>query len=170
MGEHLTRTDVRHLERCVQLAGKALEAGHDPFGSLLVDAYGTVLTEDHNRVGEGDQTLHPEIALARWAARHLDGPGRAAATVYTSGEHCPMCSAAHAWVGLGRIVFASSSAQLASWREEWGLAPGPVTPLATGQVAPGVAVAGPDSRLAAEVRSLHARNWGVEDADGAATG
>jgi hypothetical protein len=26
---------------------------------------------------------------------------RAASTVDTSGEHCPMCAAAHAWVGLG---------------------------------------------------------------------
>ena len=35
--------------------------------------------------------------------------GAAACTVYTSGEHCPMCSAAHAWVGLGRIVYAVSA-------------------------------------------------------------
>ena len=78
------------------VAAQALEEGHDPFGSLLVDEHGTVLAEDRNRVGDGDQTLHPEIALARWAAAHLDAPGRAASTVYTSGEHCPMCSAAHA--------------------------------------------------------------------------
>src|SRR3712207_7274778 len=37
------------------------------------------------------------------------------ATVYTSGEHCPLCAAAHAWVGLGRIVYASSSVQLTAW-------------------------------------------------------
>src|SRR3712207_7802897 len=63
----------------------------------------------------GDTTQHPEFAIARWAATHLTPDERAAATVYTSGEHCPMCAAAHAWVGLGRIVYASSSAQLASW-------------------------------------------------------
>lgn len=40
---------------------------------------------------------------------------RKRATVYTSGEHCPMCAAAHGWVNLGRIVFASSSQQLAEW-------------------------------------------------------
>lgn len=32
----------------------------------------------------------------------LTAADRAAATVFTSGEHCPMCSAAHAWAGLGR--------------------------------------------------------------------
>src|SRR5690554_6974024 len=43
---------------------------------------------------------------------------RAGATVYTSGEHCPMCAAAHGWVRLGRIVYASSSAQLGHWLAE----------------------------------------------------
>src|SRR3712207_8514694 len=74
----------------------------------------------------GDTTQHPEFAIARWAAEHLTPDERAAATVYTSGEHCPMCAAAHAWVGLGRIVYASSSAQLVSWRAELGVPPAPV--------------------------------------------
>ena len=46
---------------------------------------------------------------------------RAGATVYTSGEHCPMCAAAHGWVGLGRVVYVASSAQLAGWLEEMGV-------------------------------------------------
>src|SRR3712207_6925299 len=58
----------------------------------------------------GDATQHPEFAIARWAATHLTPDERAAATVYTSGEHCPMCAAAHAWAGLGRIVYARSEA------------------------------------------------------------
>jgi hypothetical protein len=39
-----------------------------------------------------------------------------------------MCSAAHAWVGLSHIVYASSSEQLTAWRREWGIQPGPVAP------------------------------------------
>ena len=66
--------------------------------------------EDRNRVKDGDATRHPEFAIARWAVDNLTPAERAAATVYTSGEHCPMCAAAHAWVGLGRIVYATSSA------------------------------------------------------------
>ena len=90
---------------------------------MLVDGDGAVRFEDRNRVKDGDQTRHPEFEIARWAAGHLTPEERAAATVYTSGEHCPMCSAAHAWVGLGRIVYAVSSAQLTGWRREWGVAP-----------------------------------------------
>lgn len=32
---------------------------------------GTVLREERNRTGTGDQTRHPELELARWAAAHL---------------------------------------------------------------------------------------------------
>ena len=56
----MTDDELRHLRRCVELATEALEAGDEPFGSVLVAADGTV------------------------------------------GEHCPMCAAAHGWVGLGR--------------------------------------------------------------------
>src|SRR5690606_42128288 len=65
------------------------------FGSILVSASGQVLFEDRNRVAGGDHTRHPEFAIARWAAENLSTEARAAATVYTSGEHCPMCAAAH---------------------------------------------------------------------------
>ena len=32
-----------------------------------------------------------------------------------------MCAAAHGAVGLGRIVYATSSQQVADWQEEWGI-------------------------------------------------
>ena len=119
----ITETDMKHLRRCVELARIALEKGDEPFGSVLVSAEGEVLFEDHNHVAGGDYTQHPEFAIARWAAQHMTPEARARATVYTSGEHCPMCAAAHGWVGLGRIVYASSSRQLAEWLEELGVPP-----------------------------------------------
>ncbi|MGV2384699.1 MAG UNVERIFIED_CONTAM: nucleoside deaminase [Thermobifida fusca] len=150
-------TDVRHLRRCVELAAQALEAGDEPFGSVLVAGDGTVLAEDHNRVASGDRTRHPEFALARWAARNLTPNERAEATVYTSGEHCPMCAAAHGWVGLGRIVYASSSAQLMEWLAELGGPAPPVRALPICEVVPGVTVEGPVPELAEQVRELHRR-------------
>ena len=118
--------DLAHLRRCVELAREALDDGDEPFGSLLVDGRGEVRFEDRNRVKDGDETRHPEFEIARWSAGHLSADERRAATVYTSGEHCPMCAAAHAWVGLGRIVYAVSTEQLVGWLGEWGVAPGPV--------------------------------------------
>jgi tRNA(Arg) A34 adenosine deaminase TadA len=154
----IDEVDRRHLRRAVEMARTGLEAGDEPFGSVLVDREGRVQAEDHNRVGGGDHTRHPELALARWAAAHLSPEERAAATVYTSGEHCPMCAAAHGWVGLGRIVYAASSAQLTGWLADLGVPAGPVAPLPIGTVVPGLTVDGPDPELAEEVRALHVRH------------
>ncbi|SEO47970.1 nucleoside deaminase [Aquisalimonas asiatica] len=154
-------SEMHHLRRCVELAGEALAEGDEPFGSVLVDASGVALMEDRNRIAGGDRTRHPEFALARWAVEHLSPEVRAAATVYTSGEHCPMCAAAHAWVGLGRIVYVSSSAQLVGWLSELGVPEPPVRPLPIQSVAPGVVVEGPVAGLAEEVRGLHCRYHGA---------
>ncbi|MGC3004041.1 nucleoside deaminase [Streptomyces sp. G35A] len=150
-------TELPHLRRCVELAREALESGDEPFGSVLVAGDGTVLAEDHNRVASGDRTRHPEFELARWSAAHMTPGERTAATVYTSGEHCPMCAAAHAWVGLGRIVYVASSEQLTSWLSELGVPAPPVRPLPVSEIAPGVAVDGPVPELAGEVEELHRR-------------
>jgi tRNA(Arg) A34 adenosine deaminase TadA len=166
MTDGLTAHDLAHLERCVELAERALEAGDEPFGSLLVDAAGEVRFEDHNHVSGGDRTQHPELAIARWAAVHLTPEERAAAVVYTSGEHCPMCAAAHGWVGLGRIVYATSSAQLGSWLEELGVPPGPVAPIPIERIVPGAVVAGPAPGLADRMRGLHARRHAGSDPAG----
>jgi len=163
----MTENELRHLRRCVELAEEALNAGDEPFGSVLVAADGTVLAEDRNRVGSGDQTRHPEIELARWAATHMRPEERAVATVFTSGEHCPMCAAAHGWVGLGRIVYVASSAQLRSWLSELGAPPGPVSPLPIREVVPGIEVVGPVAELVDDVRELvrrHVRTANTGDA------
>jgi tRNA(Arg) A34 adenosine deaminase TadA len=149
--------DLRHLRRCVELAELALESGDEPFGSVLVTGDGSVLAEDHNRVAGGDRTRHPEFELARWAAENLSPQERRAATVYASGEHCPMCAAAHAWVGLGRIVYATSTAQLTSWLGEWGVPSGPVAPLPISQVAPSISVDGPSIELEIQIKQLYRR-------------
>ncbi|WP_237690229.1 nucleoside deaminase [Nocardioides panacisoli] len=122
----ITEDDLRHLDRCVELAERAVEAGDEPFGSVLVAPDGSVLLEDHNHVSGGNGTRHPELAIALWAGDHLAPEERAAHTVYTSGEHCPMCAAAHAWVGLGRIVYATSTPQLLDWLADLGLPSAPV--------------------------------------------
>ena len=153
----LNEQDCRLLTQAVDLAETAVEAGDEPFGSVLVDGSGAVLQTAVNEVVHRNATIHPELTLAQWAGDHLDADARAAATVYTSGEHCPMCSAAHAWVGLGRIVYASSSAQTARWVAELGGAPSPVAGLPITAVAPGIPVDGPDEELAERVHALHRR-------------
>ena len=128
-----------------------------PFGSVLVAADGKVLFEDRNRVGSGDRTRHPEFEIARWAAANMTPEARAAASVYTSCEHCPMCAAAHGWVGLGRIVYITSAEQLTTWLIELGLPAAPVRPLPIRDIVPHLVVDGPVHDLAEEVHALHRR-------------
>ena len=72
-----------------------------------------------------------------------------------------MCSAAHAWVGLGRIVYVASTEQLLAWRRDLGRTdPSPVNPLPVHAVAPGVVVGGPAPELEDEIRELHRRHAG----------
>ena len=68
-----------------------------------------------------------------------------------------MCAAAHAWVGLGRIVYVASSAQLAAWLAEWGAPPAPVRPVPIREIATGVEVQGPIAELVEDIRALHHR-------------
>ncbi|MFE6964302.1 nucleoside deaminase [Agromyces sp. NPDC057679] len=151
----ISDADLVHLRRAVELAREALAGGDGPFGSVLVDPAGVERFADHNReTSTGDPTRHPEFEIARWAAVHLTAEERSASTVYTSGEHCPMCSAAHAWAGLGRIVYVASAEQIAAWRRDLGAPASPVAALAIARVAPGLAVEGPVDELVPEVRVL----------------
>ncbi|MFE9250013.1 nucleoside deaminase [Streptomyces sp. NPDC007088] len=114
------------LRRAVALAAEARTGGDPPFGSLLADPAGTVLAEEHNTtLTDRDITAHPELKLARWAARELDPATAAHTTLYTSCQPCGMCEAAIRQAGLGRVVYALSNAQLLDIRPGDGRPPVP---------------------------------------------
>ena len=155
----IAETDLVHLRRAVELAREAFDAGDGPLGSVLVDAAGHERFADRNReVTLGDATRHPEFEIARWAATNLTAEERQTATVYTSGEHCPMCAAAHAWVGLGRIVYVASAEQIAGWRRDLGASTSPVAVFRVDDVAPDLPVEGPVEELLPAVRQLIERS------------
>ena len=156
--------DLRRLRRCVELAREALDAGDEPFGSVLVSADGEPLFEDRNRVTDGphggDATRHPEFAIARWAAANLAPPGPQSRNgVHLRRALSDVLGGAR-WVGLGRIVYAASSSQLAAWRAAWGAARrGRAAALPVAAVAPAVTVDGPAPDLADELKALHEANF-----------
>lgn len=152
----MTPQDLTHLRRCIELAAEARARGDEPFGSLLVGGDGSVLAERSNQVNtDRDVTAHPEHWLAAWASHQLTPAERAAATLYTSGESCAMCSAAQYWAGVGRLVFVMSGEQLAAHR-------GPGAPglaLSSREVFsrgtnPALSVEGPVDELVGEVLAL----------------
>ncbi len=122
----ITAEDLTFLRRAVDIAAAAVTAGDDPYGSLLVGPEGTILIEDHNTVRrDKDITAHPELKLARWAARELDPDTGARTTMYTSCQPCEMCSGAIVRSGLGRVVYALSARQWAQLNPgaEWPSVP-----------------------------------------------
>lgn len=110
-----------HLRRAIALAAEARAGGNPPFGSLLVGPDGSVLAEERNSSRTDDDiTAHPELKLARWAARMLDADTAAGTTMYTSCEPCGMCAGALARSGIGHVVFALSAEQLGGLRTAGG--------------------------------------------------
>ncbi len=124
----MTTPDAHHtlLRRAIALAAEARESGNPPFGSLLAGPDGTVLAEDRNTtLTDRDITAHPELKLARWAARELDAATAAATTMYTSCQPCSMCEAVIQQAGLRRVVYALSGEQLLDIRPGSGRPPVP---------------------------------------------
>ncbi|MBV6699017.1 nucleoside deaminase [Kitasatospora aureofaciens] len=109
----ITTADEKLLRRAIAIAAHAVTLGDAPYGSLLAAPDGTILAEAHNTVRRDDDiTAHPELKLARWAARELDAETAARTTMYTSCQPCTMCSGALVRSGLGRVVYALSTDQL----------------------------------------------------------
>ncbi|MFF2082959.1 nucleoside deaminase [Nocardia sp. NPDC058176] len=108
----LTEIDSTHLRRAITLAGQAAARGDRPFGAVAVDSSGHVIAEGENAVStSGDVTTHAELAAITAATAAGRAESLRGATVYASGEPCPMCAAAMVWAQVGRIVFAAEAAE-----------------------------------------------------------
>lgn len=152
---NLSEKDLKHLQRCLELAKEALDAGDKPFGSILVDEQNQVIAEARNRVNELSALAHPEFELAQWAADNLTSEERKKTRMYTSGEHCPMCSAAHGWVGLGTIVYLSAAEQLVSWLKEINAPTSPIKFIPTQDIIVNCIVKGPaEGEMLSKIKEL----------------
>jgi tRNA(Arg) A34 adenosine deaminase TadA len=113
MAADLDARDAGFLRRAIELAAAARTAGNPPFGSILVSADGQVLGEAGNSTRTDDDiTAHPELKLARWAARTANRELAGGATMYTSCRPCPMCANVIARTGISRVVFGLDTANL----------------------------------------------------------
>ncbi|MFE9676823.1 nucleoside deaminase [Streptomyces sp. NPDC006259] len=120
----ITTADEKLLRRAIAIAAHATALGDAPYGSLLAGPDGTILREAHNTVRrDNDISAHPELKLARWAARELDPATAARTTMYTSCQPCGMCAGGIVRSGLGRVVYALSTEQLVALNPESGTWP-----------------------------------------------
>jgi tRNA(adenine34) deaminase len=101
-----TDPDLGPMREAIALSEQARKRGNMPFGAVLVAPDGKILARGENAiVSERDITSHAEINALRAASKTCTPQQIAAATMYASGEPCPMCSGAMIRVGLRRLVF-----------------------------------------------------------------
>jgi tRNA(adenine34) deaminase len=100
--------DETFMLRAIALAREASQGGEPPFGALVVDGGGNVVSEASDEVARGsDFTLHAEVTAVRRACAVV-GRDLGTLTLYTTVEPCPMCFTA-AWLArVSRIVFGCS--------------------------------------------------------------
>jgi tRNA(adenine34) deaminase len=105
-----TPQDIAWMREAIALAAEA----NLPFGAVIVKD-GQVLARGRNSGRRlKDPTAHGEmVAIHDCLAAH--GPNALrGATIYTSGEPCPMCMGAILWCRIGRVVYAASIEELST--------------------------------------------------------
>ena len=106
----MTAADIGLMREAIALAAEA----DMPFGAVIVkDA--KILARGRNSSKQlQDPTAHGEMVaihncLAEYGPEALRG-----ATIYTSGEPCPMCMGAILWCRIVRVVYGASIPELAT--------------------------------------------------------
>jgi len=149
---------VAMLERAQALARHAMDAGHHPFGALLVAA-------DHETVliaqGNVDSVNHAEAVLARDAARRFSPAELWPCTLVTTVEPCAMCAGTQYWANIGRTVFGIDEKALLAITGDHAENPTLDLPcrhvFARGQK--DIKVYGPVAEMSEAVAALHRRYW-----------
>jgi tRNA(Arg) A34 adenosine deaminase TadA len=149
---------LHHLRRANAVARAAMDAGHHPFGALLVSPDGeTVLLEQ----GNVDSVDHAESVLARSAARQHAPAYLWDCTLVTTVEPCAMCAGTQYWAHIGRLVYGISERELLQHTGAHSENPTLDLPcrdvFARGQKA--VQVIGPVPEVQDEITALHRQFW-----------
>ena len=106
----ITETDIVWMREALALAAEA----DLPFGTVIVKDGAVLARGGNSGTRRGDPTAHGEMVaidacITAHGAEALQG-----ATLYTSGEPCPMCMGAILWSRIARVVYAASIEELST--------------------------------------------------------
>ncbi|MEB3294523.1 MAG: tRNA adenosine(34) deaminase TadA [Synechococcales bacterium] len=100
---------LRHrgwMERALELAEQAGQAGDVPVGAVIVDRQNTLLAATGNRREQDqDPTAHAEILALRQAGKVRRNWHLTDCTLYVTLEPCPMCAGAIVLARIGQLVY-----------------------------------------------------------------
>ena len=98
--------DERYLRCAIEIANEAAATGKRPFGALIVSAAGEIVAEGSStQQDDRDWTAHAEMNVLRVAGKTMSWPALSQATLYASGDPCPMCAGAVYWSNVRRLVY-----------------------------------------------------------------
>lgn len=109
------QTDIDMMRRCIVLAEAAADSGNYALGSLVAMGGDVIAESGSSLVQSNDPSAHPEMEVVRAAARSVGSRYLSGATLYTTLEPCPMCTAATIWAKFDRIVFGASQEDAIEW-------------------------------------------------------
>ena len=80
-----------------------------PFGAVITDSNGNVISVASNRVLEDcDATAHAEIMAIRKAGKALGTYDLSGCTLYATGYPCPMCLSAIIWANIKKVYYGTN--------------------------------------------------------------
>ncbi|MBB6392982.1 tRNA(adenine34) deaminase [Microbacterium thalassium] len=103
---NIAASDLAAMERALDLAAAAGEAGDVPVGAVVTDADGRIIGEGRNlREVSHDPTAHAEIVAMRQAAASIESWNLDGCTLVVTLEPCVMCAGALLQAHVSRVVF-----------------------------------------------------------------
>lgn len=96
----------QYMKIAIEEAYDGINAGDGgPFGAVIVKD-GKIIGRGHNRVVKnGDPTCHGEMEAIRDACKKMGTFDLSGATIYTTGEPCPMCLGAILWANIEKVYY-----------------------------------------------------------------
>src|SRR5262245_9311239 len=102
-----TVSETDFLRQAIDLAVQNADAGHLPFGALVVRDNEVLATGVNRELEEHDPTAHAEVEAIRSACRALGTRALPGAILVSSCEPCALCHVTATVAGIARVVYAA---------------------------------------------------------------
>jgi tRNA(adenine34) deaminase len=105
------------MQRAIELAIIAGNAGEVPVGAIIINSIGEIIgCGENRRERDRDPTAHAEILAIRAAGAYLQSWHLSDCTLYVTLEPCPMCAGAIVAARLKLLVYGADDAKTGSIR------------------------------------------------------
>jgi tRNA(Arg) A34 adenosine deaminase TadA len=107
--EREKNNDEKIMKHACDLATENISRGGGPFGCVITDSDGNIVSTGANRVTiENDPTLHAEMVAIKNACKEKNTFNLSDCRLYTSCEPCPMCLSAIYWARIKTVFYGNT--------------------------------------------------------------